>query len=214
MTTLLVCLLETAGFDCAITVISWRAKEYTHVFAEVFYKNNWLILDPTLKQNGFGKQDKKIKRFKRITKKDMAKLQVLSDSTENKGVAKRLIRNRNRCCAKDNNKNTNNININFGTNVEHSHNSNSRNGAGFERSVNTDFPKMSTVFPSKQTASLPIVRPNENNYATINNPVMPDYQAFSEVNKVVVPVNKKIIVNNKRPKFVPNSSKNYYPEFP
>jgi hypothetical protein len=151
----------------------------------------------------------------------MAKLQVLADSTENKGVARRLIRNRNRCCAKDDNKNTNNININFGTNVEHSHNndnSNSRNSAGFERSVNTDFPKMNTVFhptvAQKQTASLPIVRANENNFAAVNNPVMPDYQAFSEVNKVIVPVNKKIIVNNKRPKFVPNSNKNYYPEFP
>ena len=68
MTTLLVCLLETAGFDCAITVIAWRAREYTHVFGEVWYNNSWHILDPTLKENGFGEQDKKIKRYKRITK--------------------------------------------------------------------------------------------------------------------------------------------------
>jgi len=37
MTTLLVCLLETAGFDCGITVIAWRLDEYTHVYGEVKY---------------------------------------------------------------------------------------------------------------------------------------------------------------------------------
>ena len=80
MTTLLVCLLESAGFDSAIKVIAWRVPDYTHVFAEVWYNNNWLTLDPTLKQKGFGQQDKKIQRFKRVTKNEMAKLVVLADS--------------------------------------------------------------------------------------------------------------------------------------
>jgi len=138
MTTLLVCLLECAGFDCAITIIKWRIDEYTHVFAEVWYNNDWFVLDPTLKENGFGKQDKDIKHYKRITKKDMAKLVVLADgensnsnensneknTVENNGSVqsqKRFSR-RKRCCP-DSSSN-NNININFGTNVENSHNRN------------------------------------------------------------------------------------------
>jgi len=56
MTTLLVCLLETAGFKSAITIIKWRIDEYTHVFAEVWYDNDWFILDPTLKESGFARQ--------------------------------------------------------------------------------------------------------------------------------------------------------------
>ncbi|MDR0927223.1 MAG: transglutaminase-like domain-containing protein [Ignavibacteria bacterium] len=123
MTTLLVCLLESAGYDCAIKVIAWRLDEFTHVYAEVWHNNNWLTLDPTLKENGFGEQDKKIRRFKRITKKDMQKLTVLSDTTNaHKELSPpRRIR---KCRAgnKDDNKNVNNININFGTNVENSHN--------------------------------------------------------------------------------------------
>ena len=77
MTTLLVCLLETAGFNSAITIIKWRIDEYTHVFAEVWYDNDWFLLDPTLGSQSFGKQDKKINEFKRTTKQNMAK----SDST-------------------------------------------------------------------------------------------------------------------------------------
>jgi hypothetical protein len=127
MTTLLICLLETAGFEVAITVIAWREDYYTHVFAEVFFNNSWFILDPTLKQGGFGEQDKQIKRYKRITKDDMAKLRVLADGES--GKIKRIPhtqqkRNCNgRCNGYDDaNKNTNNISINFGTSVENSHN--------------------------------------------------------------------------------------------
>ena len=119
MTTLLVCLLEASGFDCSIVVIAWRLKAYTHVFAEVWYKDSWFILDSTLQANGFGRQDKKIKRYRRFTKGDMAKLQVLSDTRSVLDVqspfaiagAKR-VSGRNRCCPSrdDLNKNANNIN--------------------------------------------------------------------------------------------------------
>jgi hypothetical protein len=225
MTTLLVCLLESAGFDCAITVIAWRVREYTHVFAEVWHNNSWHILDPTLKNAGFGEQDKKIKRYKRITKKEMAKLQVLADSQMaanyplsagdeettrgNNFRAKRLIRNRGRCYGNDdNNKNTNNININFGTNVENSHNSEENRSVDnreFSRNQN-DFQR--TVAPHPQT----IFRPNNNNnYDGKNSTVATEYRASGGENKTV---DKKIIMNNKRPKFVPNTVKNYYPEFP
>ena len=91
MTTLLVCLLETAGFESAITVIAWRVDDYTHVFAEVRYDGEWFVLDPTLKENGFGSQDKKIRRYKRLTKNskevDMQKLTVLSDDELEGGVS-------------------------------------------------------------------------------------------------------------------------------
>jgi len=147
MTTLLVCLLETAGFDCAITIIQWRINEYTHVFAEVWYDNDWFVLDPTLGNKGFGKQDKKIKKFKRITKKDMAKLVVLADGNnennndnENNGNAPKIKRiphydyrkcRVNSCGCRPDSSNHNNININFGTNTESSYsnayNSNSSN---------------------------------------------------------------------------------------
>jgi hypothetical protein len=129
MTTLLVCLLEAAGFDCAITIIQWRIAEYTHVFAEVWYDNDWFLLDPTLGSRGFGKQDKDIKKFKRITKKDMAKLVVLADGGNNAEHKIKRIPHRNcgcrgkNCCPNDNDSsNQNNININFGTNVEGSYN--------------------------------------------------------------------------------------------
>ena len=148
----------------------------------------------------------------------MAKLQVLSDSrtTDNYplsaggskgGFARHLIRNRNRCCRQDDrNKNTNNININFGTNVEHSHNVDSGDDGRF---VSNDIPKMQNlnVALPKQNFSLPILRPTGNNFAVEMNTVAPEYRGFRAGNK-------KVIVNNRRPKFVPNSSKNYYPEFP
>jgi hypothetical protein len=128
MTTLLVCLLETAGFDSAITIIKWRLDEYTHVFAEVWYDNDWFVRDPTLGGQGFGKQDKKINEFKRTTKQNMAKLVVLADGEEsNVDASSKPSRtesynriphlssgcgSRNGCCP-DNNQNNNNININF-----------------------------------------------------------------------------------------------------
>lgn len=127
MTTLLVCLLEAAGFDAAITVIAWRLEDYTHVYAEVFYNKSWFVLDPTLRSNGFGKQDKKIRRYRRFTKKDMQKLTVLADGAASPEprpmhrIPRRNCRN-GRCKDDDNNRNNNNININFGTNVENSHN--------------------------------------------------------------------------------------------
>ena len=147
----------------------------------------------------------------------MAKLQVLSDGDDSVSRARHLIRNRNRCCRQDDrNKNTNNININFGTNVEHSHNVDSGDGRDDGRFVNNDFPKMQNlnVALPKQNFSLPILRPNGNNFAVEMNTVAPEYRGFTAENKVIETVNKKVIVNNKRPKFVPNSSKNYYPEFP
>jgi hypothetical protein len=164
MTTLLVCLLESSGFDCAIKVISWRVKDYTHVFAEVWYKGSWRTLDPTLKSGGFGKQDKKIRRYKRITKEDMGRLQVLSDggiesSSEIEKISDRLrnklgrLSSHRKCYGnEDCNTNSNNININFGTSVENAHNStdsrsNSNNWSGGGRSVDIkELPLLDSVY--------------------------------------------------------------------
>jgi len=155
MTTLLVCLLEVAGFESAITIIKWRSDDFTHVFAEVFYDGGWFILDATLGSSGFGKQDKKISEFKRFTKKDMAKLVVLADSPsgdddgnkDNETVETepvqtgRIPSRKNRCCPSRANSNKNNININFGNmdsfgkgNVG----SNENNNSGLPNNNNSD----------------------------------------------------------------------------
>jgi len=143
----------------------------------------------------------------------MAKLQVLSDESGSVSRARRLIPTRRKCYGNDDkNKNTNNININFGTNVEHSHNVDSGDSRDDGRFVNNVFNEM---IPQKQIAPISILRPTgNNNFAIERNTVAPEYRGFRAENKVVDTVNKKVIVNNKRPKFVPNSSKNYYPEFP
>jgi hypothetical protein len=168
MTTLLVCLLETAGFDSAITIIQWRVDEYTHVFAEVWYDGDWFLLDPTLKAAGFGWQDKKIRKYKRFEKKDMAKLVVLADgnntntntnsnSNENENGNSQTVDNypffaggssggqsqyeripHRRRRCCPDSSSNNNININFGTNVENSHNNNKRKST-------TDADKQQTV---------------------------------------------------------------------
>jgi len=68
--------------------------------------------------------------------------------------------------------------------------------------------------PKKLQAPISILRPDGNNFVIERNTVAPEYRGFTAENKVIDTVNKKVIVNNRRPKFVPNSSKNYYPEFP
>jgi hypothetical protein len=218
MTTLLVCMLESCGFDCGITVISWRVPEYTHVFAEVIYNNKWFILDPTLKENGFGFQDKKIKRYRRITKKDMAKLQVLADGSAE--TSRRLFRNRSRCYGNDDwNRNSNNININFGTNVENAHNSSNSNTDGGRSVSNNDLPGMNNIYDyhSRQPAKIGspvILRPNGKGFYEVDNSsnggIIRTEQRISKPSMIT----KKGVIDNKRPKFVPNSSKNYYQEFP
>ena len=236
MTTLLVCLLEASGFDSAIKVIAWREYSYTHVFAEVWYNNDWQILDPTLKQNGFGRQDKEIIREKRKTKKDMAKLQVLSDSrradtqsvinthppfmdAEQGGISsamggidlnKRRISNRNRCCGR--NDNANNININFGTNIENSHN---RDGGGRVLDYNL-LPQLENIYTHYKPQSiqrsdaitLPSTEILKHNNITEN--YAPAYRTENNIGAM----NKRVVLNNKRPKYVPNVVRNYYPEFP
>lgn len=131
MTTLLVCLLEAAGFESAITVIAWRSEDFTHVFAEVKCNGNWYVLDPTLSWSGYLRQDKKIIRQKRTEKKDMAKLTVLADAgTPPRAVDAALSGlykgsdiydleptrrgNRSRSSNCNRNDNGNNINIHFG----------------------------------------------------------------------------------------------------
>jgi hypothetical protein len=161
MTTLLVCLLESAGFNCAIKVISWRVESNTHVYAEVWYNGAWQTLDPTLKSDGFGKQDKKIKRFKRKTKKDMAILEVLADSNETKKSAERtsrkLFSNRRKCYGNDDwNRNSNNININFGTTTENAYNSTNTDGG---RSVEAkQVPQLENIY-NRYIPRNPIVVP-------------------------------------------------------
>ena len=224
MTTLLVCLLESAGFDCSIVVIAWREISYTHVFAEVWHNNKWFLLDPTLKENGFGKQDKDIIRYKRITKKDMAKLQVLADSGTEQKPIRRINSNRcgrRQCCGNhdDNNRNANNININFGTSVENSHNNSNEGG----RSIDLNqLPKMENIYENyrpQNREQKPIIEPQENilkqnkniNYDAKNKIIAPEYRVK---NNSVGAMNKRVVVNNKRPKYVPNVVRNYYPEFP
>ncbi len=73
LVTLLVALLDAAGFETAVKVIAWRTNDFTHVIAEVKYKNYWIPLDPTLKADGFGFQTHKVIREKRFTKKDAFK---------------------------------------------------------------------------------------------------------------------------------------------
>lgn len=128
MTTLLICLLEAAGFESAITVIAWRSENFTHVFAEVKINNKWFVLDPTLGWDGYLGQDKKIIKSKRTERKDMAKLTVLADgatdtaatystdrrSYNNLPPTQRGKRNKNTNCNKNKNDNGNNINIHFG----------------------------------------------------------------------------------------------------
>jgi hypothetical protein len=123
MTTLLVCLLIASGLEAAITVIAWRNNDYTHVFAEVQHNNRWFILDATLGINGFGRQDKEIIRYRRITEQEMTKLTVLADAAPVRRIMKG-------CCGgnKDNNRNTNNIHINFGTTVDNSNPLSTDNG--------------------------------------------------------------------------------------
>jgi hypothetical protein len=44
------------------------------------------------------------------------------------------------------------------------------------------------------------------------NIVAPEYQASAENNDATT--EKKVVVQNKRPQYVPNTVRNYYPEFP
>ena len=240
MTTLLVCLLETAGFDCAIKVIAWRIYDYTHVYAEVWYNGKWQTLDPTLKANGFGKQDKKIKRFKRITKQDMAKLQVLADGGEenvNEKVHNNLRRFRKKCYGNDDwNRNANNININFGTNTENAYNTtdartNYDNVAG-GRAVNSgELPMLDSIYNQyrpQRTRELPpptILRRNgRGGYDVVRNDEMlkqdrvglvrvPRKENIVTTNKQNLIVRRGLVGNN-RPNYVPNVDRNYYQEFP
>jgi hypothetical protein len=168
MTTLLVCLLEAAGYEAAITVIAWRLEDYTHVFAEVKHDGKWFILDPTLKRDGFGQQDKKIRRYKRITKKDMQKLRVLADDTDLASVQneERPLRRIGKCRDsravgrnRDDNKNVNNININFGTNVENSHNPSSYRSNSRQVGA-SELPQLTPSYELKtqsQQVNIPIV---------------------------------------------------------
>ena len=238
MTTLLVCLLESAGFDCAITVISWRLYEYTHVYAEVWYKGGWFVLDPTLKANGFGKQDKKIIRFKRITKQDMAKLQVLADG---EGLSKRFkvspfIRRRSGCGNDDFNRNANNININFGTNTENAYNttdgrSNYDNVSG-GRAVNSgELPMLDSIYnrhiPSiaRELPSPTVLRSNvRGGYDVVRNDEIPK-QVRQDIGSGVqqdivgvfrVPIKENVVSTNKqnlivRRGLIGNHSPNYVP---
>ena len=236
MTTLLVCLLESAGFDCSIVVIAWRKYEYTHVFCEVWYNNSWFILDPTLKANGFGRQDKEIIRYKRTTKKDMAKLQVLADSHRGLpspfAAASKKYRHRCSCGNGELNKNLNNININFGTSVASSGNRDisreiqadiHRNNGG--RALdNILVPRLDNIYnyrvPGRHIA-LPSSLILKQNSKGIYEEIDTDNSSLGKIvgeigssKRNLFLITKKGLLSNKRPNYVPLLERNYYQEFP
>ncbi len=55
---LLACLLTAAGYSVAFRVLSWRNKNFTHVYVmvDVPSQNAWMPLDPVLKSKGLWKE--------------------------------------------------------------------------------------------------------------------------------------------------------------
>ena len=183
-----------------------------------------------MKSGGFGRQNKEIRRFKRITKNNMAKLSVLADSQSPSVVGKKKkITQQKSCCYgnDDLNKNSNNININFGTSVENSHNN---DNSGRSVGIN-ELPKIDTIFnrsvPQRSTSLHPTAILYPANEVRRPSLVIPKVTIPSDVSSqqnvvakevntqsLVGAINKRLVVDNKRPKYVPSVVRNYYPEFP
>lgn len=162
----------------------------------------------------------------------MAKLEVLSDGRARNharlpsasALDNKFIPSRNRCVRPindDNNRNTNNININFGTSVENSHNNSSGDAGGRFVDVN-QLPSLNNIYTlprPQQPIPLPqpiVLQPTtDGNYeVAIREPETEHIIAEPSVTPTQPPIAKKVLIDNKRPKYVPNVARNYYAEFP
>jgi len=81
---ILAALLLAVGVPVRLKTIQWRTNGFSHIVLEFFYKNNWIVLDPTKKAKGFGNQVTKtingVQYKQKIYSNPMGKLITLEDS--------------------------------------------------------------------------------------------------------------------------------------
>lgn len=161
---ILAALLLANGVPVRLKTIQWRTNGFTHIVLEFYYKNNWIVLDPTKKANGFGNQVTQaingVNYKQKIYGNPMGKLITLEDGCCGCGGSRSPRGSRG---------NTNNNIINIGNKSELEANSHPNNNSPREPEIRyRDRIKTQKVpYPVYKTVAIPvrtIQTPNAKNY--------------------------------------------------